>query len=123
MVKTIFLVDDEKHLVELVTAILESEKFKVITASNGIDALAKLKKWKPDLMLLDMMMPGMSGIEVCEKIRADPKLKDLKIIPLSVVASQEIGAQKLKELNLPEYITKPFNNSELVRRIKKILLK
>ncbi|MCK4532079.1 MAG: response regulator, partial [Candidatus Aenigmarchaeota archaeon] len=73
MAKKIMVVDDEESLIELVTAVLEQEGYEIITAMNGEEALERLKTEKPDLILLDMMMPGMSGREVCERIRKDSK--------------------------------------------------
>jgi len=121
MKKKIMIVDDEEGIVELVTAILEEEGYEVITAMDGKECLEKLKKVKPDLILLDMMMPGMSGREVCEKIRKNPKTKNLKIVFLTVARFSETGKGVLKKLNVLDYITKPFDNKDLVRRIKNIV--
>ena len=121
MKKKIMIVDDEEGIVELVTAILEEEGYEVITAMDGKECLEKLKKVKPDLILLDMMMPGMSGREVCEKIRKNPKTKNLKIVFLTVARFSEMGKGVLKKLNVLDYITKPFDNKDLVRRIKNIV--
>jgi DNA-binding response OmpR family regulator len=117
------IVDDEPHIVELEKAILESEGFKTITASNGPEALKTLEKAKPDLVILDMMMPGMSGREVCENIRKNPKTKNLKVIFVTVARFSEIGKNSLKEMDVLEYITKPFDNNEFVAKIKKIVSK
>ena len=115
------VVDDEENVVELVKVLLEQEGYKVITASNGKECLEKLKTTKPDLILLDMMMPGMSGREVCEKIRANPKTRDIKVVFLTVARFSETGKHVLESLNVTDYITKPFDNEDLLRRIKKIL--
>jgi DNA-binding response OmpR family regulator len=119
--KTIMVVDDEESLRELLNAILTSEGFKVIAASDGKDCLRKLGSSKPDLVLLDMMMPGMSGRETCEKIRADQKTKDLKVIFLTVAKFSETGRDTLKKMKVLDYITKPFDNDDLIKRIKKVL--
>ncbi len=121
MSKTIMAVDDESSLLELIKAILGAEGYNVIAVSNGREALDKLKKTKPDLVLLDMMMPGMSGREVCEKIRADPGTKDLKVAFLTVAKFSESGKDKLKKMGVSDYITKPFDNADLLKRIKKII--
>ena len=120
MGKTILAVDDEPHMIELVNAILTGEGFEVVTASDGKEALQLLQKLKPDLVLLDMMMPGMSGREVCEKIRADPKTKNLKVAFLTVARFSEVGKHELDKMKVSDYITKPFDNAELVRKVKKI---
>ena len=119
--KTIRVVDDEPHMIELVKAILETNGFSVETAENGKEALSKLEKIKPDLILLDMMMPGMSGREVCEKIRENPKTKSLKIVFLTVARFSEIGRKVLEDMKVTDYITKPFENEDLVKRVKKAL--
>jgi len=121
MPKTIMLVDDEPHMVELEKAILEAEGFKVISALNGKEALKTLETAKPDLVIVDMMMPGMSGRELCEKIRKNPKTKNLKLIFVTVARFSEVGRDKLKALKVLEYITKPFDNEKLAKKIKKIV--
>lgn len=120
MAKTILVVDDEESLRELASAILKPEGFNVVTASDGAECLEKLKALKPDLILLDMMMPGMSGRETCEKIRANPKTRGLKVAFLTVAKFSESGKETLKKMNVSDYITKPFDNSDLIKRIKKI---
>ena len=121
MAKKIMIVDDEEGLIELVTAVLEQEGYEVIAAMNGEEALEKLKTVKPDLILLDMMMPGMSGREVCERIRKDPKTKDLKVAFITVAKFSETGRDVLKKMNVLDYITKPFENEDLVVRVKKLV--
>jgi CheY-like chemotaxis protein len=115
------IVDDEESLLELLRGILESEGFDVITVASGQECLTKLKTIKPDLIVMDMMMPGMSGRETTEKIRADPNTKNLKIIFLTVARFSDSGVKNLKEFKVMDYITKPFENDDLVKRIKKVL--
>lgn len=119
--KKIMIVDDEESLIELVKALLEVENYEVITAMSGEECLEKLKTEKPDLILLDMMMPGMSGRKVCERIRVNPKTKDLKIAFLTVARFSEIGKDILEKMNVLDYITKPFENKDLIRRVKKLV--
>ncbi len=123
MPKTIMIVDDELHMVELEKAIIEAEGFKTITAANGDEALKILQKAKPDLVILDMMMPGMSGREVCEKIRKNSKTKNLRVIFVTVARFSEIGKDNLKDMKVLDYVTKPFSNDDLVFRVKKALSK
>ncbi|MGC8812226.1 MAG: response regulator [Candidatus Aenigmatarchaeota archaeon] len=119
--KKIMIVDDEENLVELVKAIFEQEGYEVIPAYSGKECLEKLEKVKPDLILMDMMMPEMTGKETTKKIRENPKTKNLKVAFLTVVRLSEIGKEELKKLNVLDFITKPFDNEDLVRRVKKIL--
>lgn len=119
--KEILVVDDESSIKDLVTAIFELEGYSVRVASSGEVALRILKDYKPDLAIIDMMMPKMSGRELCELIRKDSKTKDLKVVFLTVARFSESGKDVLKELNVSDYITKPFENEDLVKRIKKVL--
>lgn len=121
MAKKILVVDDEESLLVLLTALLGEEGYEVEIAENGEEALAKLKDYRPDLVLLDMMMPGMSGREVCDKIRGDPKTKNLKVAFLTVAKFSETGKETLEKMKVSDYITKPFENDDLLKRIKKII--
>jgi len=117
----IMVVDDEESLRELISAIFSSEGYEVMTASSGQECLEKLNTEKPDLILMDMMMPGMSGRETAEKIRQNPKTKDLKIVFLTVARFSETGKDVLDKLDVLDYITKPFDNDDLVSRVKKMV--
>jgi CheY-like chemotaxis protein len=119
--KKILVVDDEKDLLILLREILENEGFEVVTAESGKECLEKLKALKPDLIILDMMMPKMSGDETLKKIREDPKNKDLKAVFLTVARISEETMFNLGKLNILDYINKPFDNEELVKRIKKVV--
>lgn len=121
MPKRIMVVDDEENLLELVKTLLEQEGFEVITASSGKECLEKLKKVKPDLILLDVMMPGMTGREVLEKIRENPKTKGLKVAFLTVVRYSEASKANMERLKVADYITKPFDNKDLIRRVKRLV--
>ena len=118
--KKIMFVDDEDSMRILVSAVLEREGYEVTTVAGGAECLEKLKTVKTDLILLDMMMPGMSGRETCEKIRANPKTKNLKVAFLTVALFSEAGKGQLKKMNVLDYITKPFDNADLIKRVKKI---
>ena len=121
MAKKIMIVDDEESIRELVNAVLSMEGFDIIAAEDGQDCLEKLKEVKPDLILMDMMMPGMSGRETIEKIRANPKTKNLNIVFLTVARFSETGKDTLEKMNILDYITKPFDNDDLVKRVKKLV--
>ena len=121
MAKKIMAVDDEESLIELLSAVLGEAGYEVIAAKSGEECLEKLGREKPDLILMDMMMPGMSGRETCEKIRTNPETKDLKIVFLTVARFSEVGKGTLKDLNVLDYITKPFDNADLLSRVKKAL--
>ena len=117
------IVDDEPDLREMINILIKSEGYETVTASNGKEALKLLKEreQKPDLVLVDMFMPEMSGRELCKRIRKDEDLNDLKLAFLTVAAFRDQGKQMLKELNVLDYITKPFDNEDLLRRVHKML--
>ena len=121
MSKKIMVVDDEESLLELLRGILEAEGYNVITVASGQECISKLKSVKPDLIIMDMMMPGMSGRETTEKIRSDPKTKDVKIAFLTVAKFSETGMKSLKDMNVVEYINKPFDNADLLGKVKRII--
>ena len=119
--RKILVVDDEPHILLLVRKILEKEGFTVETAEDGEKGIAKVKSFRPDLVVLDMMMPGLSGREVCERLRHDQKTKAVKVVFLTVARFSEVGKNILKEQDVMDYITKPFDNDDLVRRVRKAL--
>ena len=121
MAKKIMIVDDEQDIRTVVKVILEDAGYKVETATDGPDAIEKLKKGLPDLVLIDMFMPGMSGRELCEFIRADNKLKKLKCAFLTVAEFSAAGMEELKKMKVLDYIKKPVENKDLIKRIKKMI--
>ncbi len=121
MAKKIMIVDDEANVCKTVKLILEGEGFEVVTASSGPESLKKLGEEKVDLALLDFLMPEMSGRVLAEKIRKDPKLKDLKLAFLTVATFGETGMDELQELDISDHIAKPFDSEDLVGRVKRIV--
>ena len=121
--KTILIVDDEVDILKLLEDLLKSRGYKVVKAKSGFEALKILKKIKPDLIILDFFMPRMTGGDVCEKIRTDPKLKNLKVIFLTVARFSKPGLDKLDEMRVLDYIRKPFDNMDLIKRIEKVIKK
>jgi len=119
MGKKILIVDDDKNIVELVKLTLGDE-YDYIDAFNGIEALQKAKKEKPDLVLLDIMMPDMDGYEVCQRLRADPETKDIVIAMLSAKKEDHDILEGI-DVGAIAYITKPFNATELVEKVEELL--
>ena len=116
MAKKILVVDDEPDIRNSVKLILEKEGYEVATAVNGDDCLKKLTKSKPDLILLDIMMPGTPVREVVKKIKGS------KIAYLSVVRTSEAEKEQLlKSSNIVDFIQKPFDIKDLIKRVKKIV--
>ena len=116
----ILVVDDEEHIQELIKFNLEKNGYKVICADNGIDAIKLAKEQLPQLMLLDLMLPGMDGLDVCKEIRKDSNMSNMPIIMITA-KGEEIDKIIGLELGADDYITKPFSVRELVARIKAIL--
>ena len=119
--KTIMVVDDSKFILKVVTDILSKGGYNVVIASDGLEALEKLKNMKVDLLLIDFFMPQMSGRELCEKIRADSNLKDVKLAFLTSAEFSPHGMKELENLNVLDYIKKSFVHNDLIQRVKKIL--
>ena len=118
--KKILIVDDRPEVVELVRVILEGEDYEIVDASNGKEALKKARLEKPDLVLLDVVMPKMDGFEVCRKLKKDPQTKEIPIIMLTAKA-QEVNQEKGREVGARDYLTKPFSPSALLTKIEEIL--
>src|SRR5580765_2445391 len=117
---TVMIVDDNAQNVELLQAFLESLPVKIVTAGDGIDALEKVQQHNPDLILLDIMMPRMSGFQVCKRIKSDPKTKDIQI--LMVTALNELGdIEQANEVGTDDFVSKPVNKIELLTRVKSLL--
>lgn len=116
----ILVVDDEDHIVELISYNLTNSGYGVITANNGIDAVRLAKEENPNLILLDLMIPGLDGYDVCKAIRSDVNTKDISIIMLTA-KGEELDKILGLELGADDYMTKPFSIRELLARIKAIL--
>jgi len=115
--KTVLLVDDEQAIRELLALYLNKEGFTVQEASDGAEALIKNQEYKPDIIILDIMMPVLDGLEVCRQIR---KFSNIPIIMLTSRAEDEDRIMGL-ELGADDYVTKPFNSREVVARVKAVL--
>ena len=120
MANRILIVDDEPNIVISLEYLLKKEGFEVKVATDGEAALRQAADFRPDLVLLDVMMPKKSGFEVCESLRADATLADLKIIMLTA-KGRETEVTKGLALGANAYITKPFSTKDLVARIKTLL--
>lgn len=115
--KLILVVDDDRSVVDVAKAALEAEGFQVESASSGTEALDKFRLFKPSLIVLDIMLPGLDGLEVCRRIRAE---SDTPIIMLTA-KGEDVDKIVGLELGADDYVTKPFNPRELVARVKAVL--
>src|SRR5438105_14776918 len=119
MPKKILAVDDERHIVRLVQVNLERAGYEVVTAFDGKDALEKVASERPDLVVLDVMMPYMDGFEVLQTLKKNPNTRDLPVIMLTAKA-QDADVFRGWQNGVDCYLTKPFNPMELIAFVKRI---
>jgi DNA-binding response OmpR family regulator len=119
--KRVVCIEDEPEMIDLVRLILGRKGFHVIGANGGIEGIEAVRRERPDLVLLDLMMPDMDGWEVYQQMKADP---DLRAIPVVVVTAKAQSIDKVLGLHIAkvdDYITKPFGPQELLESVEKIL--
>ena len=114
-------IEDEPEMIDLVRLILGRKGFDVIGAAGGIEGLEKVKREKPDIVLLDLMMPDMDGWEVYQQIKADPDVSDIPIVVVTAKAQSIDKVLGLHIAKVDDYITKPFGPQELLESVEKIL--
>lgn len=120
MPKRVLIVDDEPNIVLSVEFLMKREGYEVSTAGDGQEAMQMLAGNRPDLMILDVMMPRKNGFEVCAEVRADPKLADMPILMLTA-KGREAEMNKGLSLGADAYITKPFSTHDLVAKVSELL--
>ncbi len=120
MKKRILIVDDEPNIVVPLEFLMKQNNYDVQAAETGEKALDLISSWKPDLILLDIMLPGIDGYEVCQKIRQEKEFNNIKIVFLSAMA-RSIDIAKGMGLAADDYITKPFSTDFVVSKIKALL--
>jgi excisionase family DNA binding protein len=115
--RKVLLVDDDAELVELIHKVLEEDgRFETRIASNGFDAGMMVKEYRPDLIVLDVMLPDINGKEVCHRVRADPTLEDVRILCISGMIEEDKIAE-LKLSGADDFLHKPFDIEELIERM------
>ncbi|HEY4492146.1 MAG TPA: response regulator transcription factor, partial [Acidobacteriota bacterium] len=117
MRKNILIIEDEKDIIEVIRYYLEKESYRVHVAQDGFAGLEMASRIVPNLILLDLMLPKLDGIEVCKKLKSDSRLRD---IPVIMVTAKGEEADKVRglEIGAEDYVTKPFSAKELMARIK-----
>ena len=120
MPQTILIVDDEQSIVVPLRFLMEQKGYNVITASSGEDAVDKISKFRPDLILLDVIHPGFDGFEICQIVRENPEWKDTKIILVTTMV-RDVDIAKGLAFGANAYITKPFSNSEIMKQVGELL--
>lgn len=119
MSKEILVVDDTPEMIDVVQAVLESEGYKVDGANGGKECLEKLKKKRPDLILLDLKMPGMDGWDVLREIRKNKETKSIPVMMYTTV-DKNPDEDMLKERGVDDYIQKPFDMENLVLKVERL---
>jgi DNA-binding response OmpR family regulator len=120
MAKRVLIADDEPNIVASLEFLMEQAGYEVKVAANGQEALELAASFRPDLVLLDVMMPGRNGYEVCQSLKSDPATRAVKVIMLSA-KGRDIEVAKGLELGADAYVTKPFSTRDLVAQIRDML--
>ncbi len=120
MAQSVLVVDDEPSILLALEFMMKNAGFEVRTARDGEEALVALADKKPDLLLLDVMMPPPDGYDVCQRVRADPRWKSIKIIMLTA-RGRDVEREKGLAMGADDYITKPFSTRELMAKVREIL--
>ena len=118
--RTILLVEDEPSLIELMNIYLSRRGYRIVTVADGAEVMNQARSVKPDIIILDIMLPKLNGFEVCSLIKSDPALKQIPVMILSALVQKseiEMGIRMGADL----YMTKPFQNSDLLANIEKLL--
>lgn len=119
MPKKVLLIDDEEEMVEMVSVSLASAGYEMITATESKEGLEKAKSEKPDVILLDIMLPGMDGYEICRRLKAMEDTKSIPIIFFTALGAVDL-AEKVAAAGGADYIVKPFEPNEIIERIERI---
>jgi len=120
MTQKILIVDDEPNIVVPLQFLMERNGYETVVAQSGEEALEAISKEKPDLVLLDIMLPGIDGFEVCEIVKLKPEWKHIKIIFLTA-KGRDVDIAKGMVLGADEYIAKPFSNQQIVESVQRLL--
>jgi DNA-binding response OmpR family regulator len=116
----ILIADDNLQSVELVAEFLCEGHYQIRTAADGEETLSQVRDWQPDLILLDIMMPKISGFEVCKRLRADARTRDIAILMITAL-DQPSNIERAVEAGTDDFVTKPINKSELLLRVRSLL--
>ncbi|MDP3841277.1 MAG: response regulator [Pseudomonadota bacterium] len=120
MTHKILIADDEPNILISLEFLMKREGYEVSVARDGVEALAAIVATRPDLVLLDVMMPGKTGFEVCQEVRAQDALKDIRILMLTA-KGRDTDVAKGLALGADAYVTKPFSTRELVQKVRSML--
>jgi PleD family two-component response regulator len=116
----VLIADDDPQSLELLEVYLCNSDYQIRTATGGEEALQLVRQWKPDLVLLDIMMPKVSGFEVCKRLRADPATQDIAVLMITAL-DQPSDVERAVEAGTNDFLTKPINKTELLLRVRAML--
>jgi PleD family two-component response regulator len=116
----VLIADDNAQGVELLEAYLSGSDYDIATAADGEETLSKVQEWHPDLILLDVMMPKISGFEVCKRLRANPVTQDIAVLMITAL-DQQSDIDRAVEAGTDDFLTKPINKTELLLRVRSVL--
>ena len=116
----VLIADDNPQGVELLEAYLGDHEYQIRTAADGEETLRQVREWRPDLILLDIMMPRISGFEVCKRLRADPATRDTAVLMVTAL-DQQSDMERAVEAGTDDFVTKPINKAELLIRVRSLL--
>ncbi|MBN2323891.1 MAG: response regulator [Spirochaetes bacterium] len=121
----ILVVDDDPDMVSAIRMSLESASYKVVDAGNGKEGIEKAKKERPDLIVMDLMMPEMDGFEACKRLKADPEVENIPILVLTAIGQQFSDTKYAKDMGLrldsEDFITKPVDTEVLLERVAQLI--
>ena len=116
----VLIAEDDPQGVELLEAYLSESGYEIQVSTDGDDTLAKVRSWKPDLILLDIMMPKISGFEVCKRLRANPATRDIAILMVTAL-DQTSDVERAVEAGTDDFLSKPINKTDLLIRVRNLL--
>lgn len=115
--KLLLIIDDEEDFVQMQMARLSKSGYEVMSADDGVKGLERIRQHRPDLILLDYLMPGLDGSEICQRIKGDDEFKKIPVIFMTA-SPQFLTPEKLQSTQVDDYLVKPFESSELLAKIK-----
>lgn len=119
MAKRVLIVEDERHIIESLSFVLETEGFEVASELDGEAGLRRLRADPPDVLVLDLMMPKMNGIEVLKAVKADPALRGLPVVVLTAKGRQQ-DRRMAEEIGVDAFMTKPFSNKDVLEAVRRL---
>jgi len=118
--QTVMVVEDEPDVAEVAKEVLEADGFEVLTAYDGLSALDQIPKVKPDLVLLDVMLPTVDGFELCKTIKDNPETREILVV-LFTAATEPFLMERIVGVGANDYLTKPVNSDKLVQKVRSLL--